>query len=226
MNILVADDHPLYRGALINLLLQLDDDVVITETDSFDQIREIANDDGNDFDLILLDLRMPGPSFREAITALREEQPTIPVVVVSASDSTVDVRNALDYGAQGYIPKSSSSAIMLSALNLVLSGGIYIPPLLLNESQPNDADLSQRSTAGSRDISPEGSRLTVRQKNVLSLMAEGQSNRDIAKNLNLAESTVKVHVTAILKALKVNNRTQAVINAAQYLQGMSKNELT
>lgn len=216
MKILVADDHPLYRGALKNLLLQLEEQISIIETDDFDQLRDAASNADNEFDLILLDIHMPGSSFTEVITLLRNEHPEIPVVIISASDSPVDVRNSMELGAQGYIPKSSSSAVMLSALKLVLSGGVYVPPLVLNETispaPPHSAD-----TMGSKTVNSNEHLLTARQKNVLGLMAEGLSNRDIAKSLELAESTVKVHVTAILKTLKVSNRTQAVVGASQYL---------
>lgn len=222
MNILVADDHPLYRGALKNLLLQLEEDVNVVEMDSFDQLRDLADSPDTELDLILLDIYMPGSSFKDAITLLRDKHPAIPVVIISASDSAVDVRTSMEFGAQGYIPKSSSSAVLLSALKLVLSGGVYIPPLVLNETTSftpsQSADTSEPPTTGR-----EENLLTARQKNVLALMAEGLSNRDIAKNLDLAESTVKVHVTAILKTLKVSNRTQAVIGASQYLSRRDDN---
>lgn len=223
MKILVADDHPLYRGALKNLLLQLEEHVTVIEIDNFDQLSDIAGHNDNDFDLILLDIHMPGSSFKDAVTLLRNEHPTIPVVIISASDSTVDVRNSLEFGAQGYIPKSSSSAVMLSALRLVLSGGVYVPPVVLSETM-FPAPAQSGDVGNPNSINSEASALTARQKNVLSLMAEGLTNRDIAKNLDLAESTVKVHVTAILKTLKVNNRTQAVIGASQYLSDLADEE--
>ena len=221
MNILVADDHPLYRGALKNLLLRLEENVTIVEIDNFDQLGDMVDERDDEFDLILLDIRMPGSSFQDVVTRLRTEQPTIPIVIISASDSTVDIRKSLELGAQGYIPKSSSSAIMLSALRLVLSGGVYIPPLLLNEATvPALGAIASKPNGFNGGEHP----LTARQQNVLSLMAEGQSNKNIAKNLNLAESTVKVHVTAILKALKVNNRTQAVISASHYFSNLAGTE--
>jgi DNA-binding NarL/FixJ family response regulator len=164
-----------------------------------------------DIALILLDLALPGVDGFEALSRLREEFPGIPVVVVSAFDQPEFVTRAIDAGAMGFIPKTSSTQILLNALRLVLSGGVYLPPELLrrHDSIPPAAPQLPASPAQLRD--PREFGLTERQSQVLTLLVQGKPNKIICRELNLAEGTVKIHVTAILKALSVTNRTQAVI---------------
>jgi len=139
--------------------------------------------------------------------------PDIPVVILSASDDAQTMRKSLDRGASGFIPKSTSHDVMLSALNLVIAGGVYIPPGMLNEGSEEQHGENDKSVSGSdADIK---ARLTERQLEVLRLLAKGHQNKMIAKSLGVSEHTVKIHVTAILKALGVKNRTQAVLVAQQ-----------
>ena len=161
---------------------------------------------------------MQGTSGIDALKTLRHCVPSIPIVIVSGTEEPNTVKKAFDCGAQGFIPKSSNSEVMLDALRLVLSGGIYIPSLLLNESAKSTDNKLAFDNAGNRenDLSsplPADHGLTLRQLEVLSLICRGLSNKEISRALDLAEGTVKIHVTAILKTLRVTSRTQAVIAA-------------
>ena len=207
MRILIGDDHMLFREGLRRLLEQLGPDVEFVDASTFDEVRDLVAS-GVLFDLVLIDLQMPGwPGF-SGIEQLCQMAGDAPVVVISASESQADVRAALDNGACGYIPKSSSVKIMLSALHLVLAGGIYLPPSVIS------ADTAAATAVETE--APRGSHaLTQRQWEVLNCLREGKSNKQIAYELGLSEGTVKIHVTAIFKTLGVKNRTQAVIVAAE-----------
>ncbi|MFY8092103.1 MAG: LuxR C-terminal-related transcriptional regulator [Niveispirillum sp.] len=208
MKILIGDDHLLFREGLCRLLAQLDAQANFVEAGTFDQVRELARD-GHDFDLVLLDLQMPGfPGF-SGVQEICEAQAGTPVVIVSASEAQADVRAALDAGASGYIPKSSSVKIMLSALNLIFSGGIYVPPAAILGDGPG---VTGTVASGTGQAGGAGApTLTQRQRDVLRCLREGKSNKQIAYELGLSEGTVKIHVTAVMRSLGVRNRTQAVI---------------
>ncbi|WP_431858395.1 response regulator [Azospirillum sp.] len=210
MRILIGDDHVLFREGLRRLLEQLKEGSVFVEASNFDEMLEICGGGGEAFDLILTDLRMPGwPGF-SGIQALREKQPQGKVVVISASEAHHDVRDALEHGAAGYIPKSSSVKIMLSALDLIFSGGVYVPPTVLREGTAADVGGEARGAMPPADPALE-QLLTQRQREVLERLREGKSNKQIAHELGLSEGTVKIHMTAIFKSLGVRNRTQAAM---------------
>ncbi len=208
MNVLIADDHPLFREALRGLLKQLDDGIVVTEAACFEEILSLASDEGQDqnLDLLLLDLRMPGPDWPLAIKELRARLPSVPIVVVSASERAEDAHLAIRCGALGYILKDSNPRIILNALRLVLSGGTYVPPLALELAASGPGDDPR---ANGQAVS-----LTPRQREVLGLMGQGKSNKEIARDLGVAVATVKLHASAIFAALGVGNRTEAVVTAA------------
>ena len=209
MKILIADDHELFREGLRHVLGQLEDNVQVVEAGDFSQAFVLA-ESHPDIDIVLLDLNMPGANWDEGLPRLRSTlPPDVPVVVLSAADDRRSVLQAVEMGAAGYIPKTSSSRVMLSALKLVLSGGVYLPPALIERSTPRGEGLNPAVVEQAMSI------LTPRQREVLGLLGEGKSNKEIARILELAEGTVKLHVTAILKALNVNNRTRAVVAAAQ-----------
>lgn len=209
MKILIGDDHLLFREGLRRLLEQLHSDATFVEAGTFGEVVEQCRSGGS-FDVVLMDLHMPAwPGF-DGLREVQSLQPGVPVVVISASESLADIRGALDHGATGYIPKSSSVKVMMGALNLVFSGGIYVPPGALSaatEAAPRrrSLDIGDRSS---------GYGLTQRQREVLECLRAGKSNKQIAYELGLSEGTVKIHVTAIFKSLGVKNRTQAVIAAA------------
>lgn len=208
MKILVVDDHALIREALRGVLKELKDDAVIIEApDSRQAMRCI--EDNPDLELILLDLYLPDRGGFDILAELRERHPAISVVVLSVSGDRDDISRALDLGALGFIPKSAPREVMVSALKLVFSGGIYVPPEIFGRSQP--APPIVKRSAQPPSAAELG--LTVRQMDVLALMMQGKSNKAICRSLDIAEPTVKNHVTAILKALKATNRTEAVIAA-------------
>ncbi len=210
MKILVIDDHPLIRDALRNVLRQFDAAAVILEAPDHACAVGLATAHA-DLDLALLDLNLPGVGGFDILTVLRERHPGLPVVVVSASEDRPTVLAAIDKGAMGFIPKSSSNEVMLSALRLVLSGGVYLPPSILADRASAVDGIDRPPQPSLRDQSPRALGITERQLHVLALVVQGKSNKVIGRELDLAEGTVKVHVSAILKALGVTSRTQAVI---------------
>jgi len=213
MRILIGDDHLLFREGLRRLLEQLSADATFKDASTFDEVLAIVKSD-EVFNLVLVDLQMPGWRGFSGLEEVCAAVPDTPVVVVSASESQSDVRNALEAGAAGFIPKSSSVRIMLSALNLVFSGGIYLPPAAIHADVAAKATPIPAETEGHAERTG-GHSLTQRQWEVLNCLREGKSNKQIAYELGLSEGTVKIHVTAIFKSLGVKNRTQAVIVASE-----------
>jgi DNA-binding NarL/FixJ family response regulator len=211
MKILVVDDHPLIREALRHVLLGLDPKLSLLEAEDCPSAQALAQANP-DLALVLLDLSLPGASGFSALELFREQFESVPVVVLSASDERDVVIRALDAGAMGFIPKTSSNEVMLNALRLVLSGGVYVPPQALG--QADSVEHATRATPPA-PVTPTQIGLTERQAEVLALMLQGKPNKLICRELDLAEGTVKIHVTAILKALNVANRTQAVIAASR-----------
>jgi Response regulator containing a CheY-like receiver domain and an HTH DNA-binding domain len=210
MRILIGDDHLLFREGLRRLLEQLHAEATFVEAGTFSEVLEQCRV-GGAFDVVLMDLHMPNwPGF-DGLREVQSLQPGVPVVVISASESLSDIRGALDHGATGYIPKSSSVKVMMGALNLVFSGGIYVPPGALTAASAEPMPRRRAHDGVDRNGSYG---LTQRQREVLDCLRAGKSNKQIAYELGLSEGTVKIHVTAIFKSLGVKNRTQAVIAAA------------
>jgi len=201
MKILLADDHPLMREGIHLVLTQLEKSVVIIDAHDYPNLFCQAEAHA-DIDLALVDLNMPGSAGVQGLSAFRSRFPEVPLVVLSASESPRDIQNVFDAGALGFIPKASSQAMMLSALQKVLAGEVYVPPLL-GELNKN---LHLAEVAALRH-----SGLTARQMEVLRLLLKGNPNKVIARALDLTEGTVKLHVAAIFRALGVNNRTEAVL---------------
>jgi len=211
MKILVVDDHALIREALTSVLKELKPDATVFEASDCRQAMGLV-EAHPDLNLILLDLTLPDRDGYSVLAELRESHPAVPVVVLSALQDRANVVKALDLGAQGYIPKSANRDVMRSALQLVFAGGIYIPPeILAHEDAPGTQSAEKRPGSERPRVSPAELGLTERQLEVLALMMQGKSNKAICRILDLAEPTVKNHVTAILRALKVTNRTEAVI---------------
>lgn len=211
MKILVVDDHPLIRQALPGVLRQLDETGLVLEAPDWPSAAKLV-EEHPDLNLVLLDLHLPGVSGLEALSQLRDGNAGIPVVVLSAADDRQTVLEAIDRGAAGFIPKSSSNEVMLNALRLVLCGGVYLPPEILDHAR-STAPAPARSQTTGQTLAELG--LTERQFEVFSLIVQGKPNKLICRELGLAESTVKIHVSAILKAFKVTSRTQAVIAATR-----------
>jgi DNA-binding NarL/FixJ family response regulator len=214
MKILVVDDHPLVRDALRENLRQLEHGVEVLEACSSEEALALAGQH-SDLDLVLLDLHLPDARGSSALIALRERHPEIPVVVLSAQSDRGTVLEALDKGAMGFVPKTAGTQVILGALRLVLSGGIYLPTEVLSAS-PAGANAGNRFEPAEPDSmrlakKPVDLGLTPRQAQILALLVQGKPNKIISRELGLAESTVKIHITSILRALNVSNRVQAVI---------------
>jgi DNA-binding NarL/FixJ family response regulator len=203
----VVDDHVLIREALRGVLRGLKGEATIflEASNSRQAMQQIEQNP--DLELILLDLNLPDRNGFEVLAELRERHPAIAVVVLSANEDRENVAKALDLGALGFIPKSAKREVMLSAFSLIFAGGIYVPPEIFARQAPAPP-LRPEKPPLAADLG-----LTERQVDVLVLMMQGKSNKAICRALNLAEPTVKNHVTAILRALKAKNRTEAVIAA-------------
>jgi DNA-binding NarL/FixJ family response regulator len=209
MKILVVDDHVLIRDALRGVLKELKGDAEVLEASDCRQAMALITDNADDLGLILLDLGLPDRDGFSALAEVRERYPAICVVVLSGQQDSASVFKALELGALGFIPKSGQREVMLRALQLVFAGGRYIPPEILES--PATQPAAKPPAAERPPASPADLGLTGRQLDVLALMMQGKSNKAICRVLDLAEPTVKNHVTAILKALRVTNRTEAVI---------------
>ena len=212
MNILIVDDHVLIREALRGVLQELQPEAEVKEAADARRAMERITENP-DLDLILLDLKLPDRSGFEVLAELRECHPAIAVVMLSASNDPDHIAKALGLGAVGFIPKSAQRDVMLGALRLIFSGGIYIPPEILSRPPAAQSPAPGTSAPSGCRASAAELGLTGRQKEVLALMMQGKSNKAICRALDLAEPTVKNHVTAILKALKAANRTEAVVTA-------------
>ena len=205
IKVLMVDDHVLFRDGMRYVLQQLADEVEVVDSGNFDDgMRQAANDPN--IDLALLDLHMPGSDGVKSVLTFHQSNPGIPLVVVSGSDQREDIEKVMEYGAMGFISKLSSSKIMLGALRMVLDGGVYLPPQLLQQAMTS---IDQGST-DKRVIRNSKNWLTTRQMQTLELLAEGMSNKEISERLNLAEGTVKIHTAAVYQALRVNSRLEAV----------------
>jgi DNA-binding NarL/FixJ family response regulator len=215
MKILVVDDHPLVLQALKGVLNQLDAEVDIFDAATADGARELARAHA-DADLMLLDLGLPGADGFSLLEELRNDYPAVPVVVLSGSETRDNVTRALGLGAMGFIPKRYSNDVLIGALRLVLSGGLYVPPAVLPLANAPVPDKPAPPAAPpAATIRPEDLGLTPRQSEVLALVLQGLPNKLICRRLNLAEPTVKVHMQAVLRALDAQNRVQAVIEASR-----------
>ncbi|WP_116810605.1 response regulator [Steroidobacter cummioxidans] len=209
MKLLVVDDHPLFRDGLAALLRQANPDTQVFQASDSEAGMEMAQATG-DLDAVFVDLMMPGLAGEAAVKEFARRRPELPVIVLSSSENPSDVKRVLNAGALGYIPKSASPQTVLSALQLVLTGNIYVPPLL---ARAVDAAAVEQNSAAPVPLPA----LTERQIEVLKQVRDGHSNKEISNRLGIAEKTVKAHVAAIFKALNVVNRTQAA-NAARDLQ--------
>jgi DNA-binding NarL/FixJ family response regulator len=218
MNVLLIDDHPLILSALRGLVQDLGECVEVATASTAAAARDALAAKA-DFDIALLDLQLGEDDGFELLTELRAAYPALPIVIVAASDHRDDVMRAVDLGAMGFVPKCAANATLMDALRMVMSGGIYLPPSVMrSQGQPRSRAHGTRHTDwdgpldGERAAAAlEALSLTPRQKEVLALLLRGQSNKLIARALNLSVETIKDHVAAVLRALKVSSRTQAVL---------------
>jgi DNA-binding NarL/FixJ family response regulator len=205
VNLLLVDDHALFREGLKLLLAGLDSQAKLEEAGDLRQALKLAADGA--FDLILLDLKMPGPNGLEALATLRDATAGAPIVVLSGEDDPVVVRAAIEHGAMGFIPKSSTPEVLIQALRLVLARGVYLPPLAIG------ARATAALPSGSIESKLPG--ITDRQMDVLRCVIQGKPNKVIARDLDISEGTVKLHLSAVFRVLDVHNRTEAVYAAAK-----------
>ena len=205
MNLLLIDDHALFREGLKFLLRSLDAALQVDEAGNCARALEHAA--ARSYDIVLLDLRRPGVEGLDALAALREAMPHAPLVVLSGEDNPAVVRAAIERGAMGFIPKSSTPEVLIQALRLVLAHGVYLPPTVLGATPvPAPPD------AAGQSVLPG---LTPRQMDVLRCVIQGKSNKLIARELDVSEGTVKAHLSSVLRALDAHNRTEAVYAAAK-----------
>ena len=212
MRILIADDHRLIVEGVKLKLAELDADIEFSVAMNVDELRHSVRNDPPPA-LALIDLTMPGAQGNEHMAETIESLPGVPVIVLSGSEDPSLIKELLAMGVQGFIPKAYSSDIMLSAVRLVLSGGVYVPPMMLHEV---DGSMPASSTARQVEATAtleERLRklLTERQMDVLRLLSQGKPNKVIARDLGISEGTVKIHLAAIFRALNVRNRVEAVV---------------
>ncbi len=203
LRIVVADDHALVRGGLVMMLDIASPDALIFEANSLTQVTQILGENPQ-IDLLLLDLLMPGMDGERGIRTIRESWPDIPIIIVSVNEDLQSIRQSMSAGAAGYIPKTSTPNVTVSAIKLVLDGGIYIPPHVLHLNDTSETD----STELNESVRDET--LTRRQLQVMELIETGKSNNAIAEQLGLSTGTVKMHVSGIFKKLNATSRTEAV----------------
>jgi len=228
MKVLLIDDHPLILTALQSVIKGMGDDVTVVAVDGAVGARA-ALKEAADFDLVLLDLALADADGFDLLVELRAAYPAVPVVVVSASERSSDVIRAIDSGAMGFVPKRASNDALFAALHTVMSGGIYLPDQMVglrpgDRAAPAEVDTAPdvmrigeqaRPEAHQQVASLEKIGLTPRQNEVLALLLQGKPNKLIARELNLSVETVKDHVAAVLRALNVSSRTQAVVAVGQ-----------
>lgn len=207
--IVIADDHALFRKGLKLLLSDSYPKTDLRDVDSLDAALD-ALSSAAPVDLAILDLRMPGMAGVESLRAVREAYPETAVLVLSGSDARNDVLGALGAGVHGYVVKSAPDAELLQAIDRIRRGQVYVPPQLASPAIPEPAP----PPASAPPVAFDG--LTPRQKDVLRLLAKGKANKEIARDLDLAEGTVKIHLAAVLRFLKARNRTEAAVLAAKF----------
>ena len=210
MKLLLADDHQMVRLGLKAALAPLGPDVTYVEAESAESASAAATEHA-DLDLVLIDINMPGMGGVEGVRRLRAAHPALPLIVCSAAVDAALVREVLALGASGFIPKTDTTKVMLQAVHLVLAGGTYVPRMLADTAAPAQG-------AGGHVAS-----LTPRQQDVLRLLADGKPNKVIARELDISEATVKVHLLAVFRALGARNRTQAVVIAQRMLAKGTRN---
>ncbi|MFG0834635.1 response regulator [Aeromonas bivalvium] len=202
--IVIADDHPLFRGALYQAVHMAISDAQLLEADSIDSLAQLLAAHA-EVDLLLLDLKMPGANGFEGLVHLRGQYPDLPIVVVSASEDPAIITQVLRLGALGFIPKSSPLQQLVTALNAVIAGDTWLPEGISLQSEYEDGP----------DLASKLASLTPQQYKVLVMLRDGSLNKQIAWELNVSEATIKAHITAIFRKLGVKNRTQAVIALQQ-----------
>jgi DNA-binding NarL/FixJ family response regulator len=210
LKILVCDDHALFREGVVNALRELEHGVVLLEAADGAEALRLAQAHP-DLDIVLLDLDMPGTDGWTGLSRLQKACPTLPVVILSASEDPDDARRAIDAGAAGFVTKSTRGVLLRAALQLVLSGGVYVPPQLVSAGPPGSGPRRPGAAAASSTGRQRAAQLSPRQREVLRLMSRGLTNVEIGNVLGVALGTVKAHLAVIYEVLDVSNRTEAAL---------------
>lgn len=209
MRTLLIDDHAVFTQGLRFLLSDLDETIEFLEATSCEEALETAQ--GSDINLVLLDFHMSGLDGIEALRAIKERFPSAAIVMLSSEDNPQLIRDSIDNGASGFIPKSSTAQVLIAALRLILAGGIYLPTHALTDVESRVTSPTQSENSAPVEI--EG--LSKRQLQVLLKVVQGKANKTVAREMNISEGTVKAHLSAAFRALGVHNRTEAVFAAAK-----------
>lgn len=210
MQFLLADDHALVREGIRTVLAGHFPNASVVEATCFGDVVAALTESTN-YDLLLLDLVMPDAEGLDQLAHIRTLAPKPPIVVLSVREDAATIRACLERGVKGFVPKSTTGEILSRALELVLAGGVYLPPVILSTASGLAPEHLQDlpNAAAARRIGADGARLTKRQKEVLTLLLDGHSNKKIGKLLGLSEATVRTHLVVIFRLLGVSNRTQA-----------------
>ncbi len=209
MRTLLIDDHAVFTQGLKFLLSDLDESIEFLEATSCEDA--LAIEQSRDVDLVLLDFHMPGLHGIDALRAIKERFPSAAIVMLSSEDDPQLIRDSIDNGAYGFIPKSSTAQVLIAALRLILAGGIYLPTHALTDVESR----ADTATKGDSALPAEVEGLSDRQRQVLMKVVQGKSNKVVAYEMNISEGTVKAHLSAAFRALGVHNRTEAVFVAAK-----------
>ena len=209
MKILIADDHPLIREGITNILFNIYPDLSLLETSSYIETIAIIKNH-HDINMVILDLYMPDFCANNSVIEIRSLIPCIPLIVISSSENTADIKLAIDSGANGYITKSTANNELSTALSTVMQGKLYISNKIAVQ---NNNDHTREPASKNKNASDK---LTNRQQEVLEYMSHGETNKEIARRLDISEKTVKTHISLIFQTLNVTNRTQAVITAKNH----------
>ena len=204
MKVLITDEQSLFRDGLSLRLQQINDDISILQSSTLNEMYKILSKE-KDIDILIFDIDLAELNAAEVISKIKTLMPNTKIITLSSSEDTRNIKKILSFGVKGYIPKRLDSNVLSGALKLILDGGTYIPPAVLNQTITKDSN--------NNIFSPLKKNLTNRQSQVLDLIAQGKSNKQIAYDMGVSEATVKLHINALLRSLKVNNRTQAVITA-------------
>lgn len=223
MKVLIADDHRLIIEGVKAKLEELDATLEAVGVMSVEEMQDAISAQADDFDLALVDLGMPGATGFQHIIWLRQQAPALPLIVLSGMEDSSLIRELLELGVMGFIPKAYSADVMLSAIRLVLAGGVYVPPMMLAQIEAQgwqpEIPATHTGVLSPPPIDALRELLTARQMDVVRLLSLGKPNKLIARELGISEGTVKIHLAAIFRALDVRNRVEAVV-ASRKLQGL------
>ena len=205
MHVIIAEDHILFREAIAKLIKEIEPQAAIDEVSRYEEVYQLLKD-RQGYDLIIVDLDLPDIEWEQGLFQIKERSKEAKIIVITASEDNPSIKKAVSMGILGYIPKSLPPKVMLGAIKIVMEGGSYLPITALNQIKRDSVE--EEVESNKRTIK---NNLTGRQLEVLRLIAQGKSNKQIAYEMQVSEATVKLHINSLLKNLQVHNRTQAVL---------------